>query len=100
MNNTFKNKKNGRIVYFRDLCIIEGYVEKTENDGIFTIDVCSEDDDAIVYEDKETHKTFVMPVLAFLNTYEPYDPADDLLSIAKKYTENATEDNGTAPGTE
>lgn len=69
--------------------MVEGYIEKTENDGIFTIDVCSEDEDAILYEDKETHKTLVMPLLAFLNTYEPYNPTDDLLSVAKKYTENA-----------
>lgn len=100
MNNVFRNKKNKRIVYFKGLCIAEGYVEKTENDGIFTIDVYSDDEDNIMYEDKETHKILVMPVLTFLNTYEPYDPADDLLSVAKKYTENATEDDGTTPGTE
>lgn len=100
MNKIFRNKNNKRIVYFKELCTIEGYVEKTEDDGIFTIDICSGDQNAILYEDKETHKTFVMPLLAFLNTYEAYNPADDLLSVAKKYTENATEDNGTVPGTE
>lgn len=100
MNNVFKNKKNNRIVYFRGLCIAEGYIKNTENDGIFTIDVYSNDEDDIMYEDKETHKTLVMPLLAFLNTYEPYNPTDDLLSVAKKYTENAAEDNGTTPGTE
>jgi hypothetical protein len=100
MNKIFRNKKNKRIVYFKELCTIEGYVEETKNDSIFTIDICSDDEDAILYEDRDTHKTFTMPLLAFLNTYEVYDPADDLLSVAKKYTENATEDYGTVPGTE
>lgn len=100
MNKIFRNKKTGRVIYYKGLCTEEGYTEKSEDDGIFTIDVISNCVEAIMYEDKETHKTLVMPILAFLNTYEAYDPADDLLSVAKKYTKNATEDDGTTPGTE
>lgn len=94
MNHTFKNRRNGRVVYFLGLCTIESYIEKTESDGIFNVEVLSEEYEAISYEDKETHNTFVMPLLAFLNTYEPYNPADDIISVAKKYgqPENLKED--------
>lgn len=69
----FKHKKTGRKVLYKDICTYEDITEEEDTDkaGIILTTHKINIEDCIFCEDCETHKFYSIPIIQFMNYYEP-----------------------------
>lgn len=68
----FRHKETGRKVIYRGLCTFEDIKQDQDVDGKIYYETYVENiEDCIYCEDFDHHNTYAIPVLQFMNYYEP-----------------------------
>lgn len=85
LREVFKHVKTGRKVVYKDVCKFESIIE--EDSEKWGIDFTSTEEDirtCILCEDFDTHEIYVIPIVQFLNYYEPCaNIVDDAMTAFK-----------------
>jgi len=73
LTEVFKHKKTGRKVLYKDICTYEDITEEEDTDktGIIWTTHKINIEDCIFCEDCETRKLYSIPIIQFMNYYEP-----------------------------
>ena len=68
----FKHKETGRKVVYKGLCIYENIKQESDVEGKIYYETYIEDiKDCVLCEDFNTHATYAIPILQFMNYYTP-----------------------------
>ena len=72
LTEVFKHKKTGRKVIYKDICKFESIEEQETTDyGITFVDNKIDIQTCILCKDFDTHAFYTIPIIQFLNYYEP-----------------------------
>ena len=68
----FKHKKTGRKVIYKDICTFESIKEEESIEcGITFVSTIQDIQSCILCEDIDTHDIYTIPIIQFMNYYEP-----------------------------
>lgn len=72
LTEVFKHKKTGRKVIYKDICTFESIEESESTEfGIKFLDKKIDIQTCILCEDFDTHVMYTIPIIQFMNYYEP-----------------------------
>lgn len=72
LSEIFKHRKTNRKVIYKDICTFESIEEEETTDYGITFNTRKEDiQTCILCEDFDTHAIYAIPIIQFMNYYEP-----------------------------
>lgn len=95
LTEVFKHRKTDRKVIYKDICTFESIEEQESTDyGIKFLDKKIDIQTCILCEDFDTHAIYTIPIIQFLNYYEPAaSMIDQMMDTVEKLKNAENEGN-------
>ena len=98
LSDTFKHKNTGRRVIYRDICTYKSFIYEEDTEKCITdirFETCKEQiETCVLCKDVDTKQTYIIPILQFMNYYEPCSGmVDDLVNTFNNIKEAENERN-------
>lgn len=95
LTEVFKHKKTGRKVIYKDICKFESFEQdEYTSQGIQWTEKKEDIQTCILCEDFDTHSIYVIPIIQFLNYYEPTaSMIDQMIDTVEKLKNAENEGN-------